>query len=377
MEQYAINPRFDSKLVSTVVELERLRDNPGSGDTPLWLFRDLRDTLSLLESLASTRIEGNHTTLIEAVNSATGVDLSPDEGEQEILNVQDALTYINASFSVGDNITLGFIRELQSRAVRRLRRDGSRTPGKFRTGDVKIANSQCVVTPPALIESDMLELTDYINAPHEPQENIIRIACAHHRMTAIHPFDNGNGRTARLLTYTMLIKYGYLTDEQTILNPSAIFCMDRQKYYDMLAAADTGTPRGVEIWCEYVASGILGEMQKMRRLLSRDFAVDKLIKPAIRRAYQAGELSDLETQILTLAADRDTIQAGNVGYLFGTSSSERVRLSRYLKHMVEKGLLAHPGGAPKKYVMRFYNRVLLKYVLDEMKSTGLVLVDDE
>ena len=93
MEKYDIRPDFNSELTSTLFQMESLRNKFISGDTPLWLFYDLKDTLHLLESLNSARIEGNHTTLIEAINEATKTDAKNKPGEElaELTNIQDAI----------------------------------------------------------------------------------------------------------------------------------------------------------------------------------------------------------------------------------------------------------------------------------------------
>lgn len=374
MEKYDIKPDFNSELTSTLFQMESLRNKFISGDIPLWLFYDLKETLHLLESLNSARIEGNHTTLIEAINEATRTDTKNKPGEElaELINIRNAINYIEENLQEDDKITLTFIRELHSITVKGLTRDGSHKPGAFRTGDVAIANSSCVVSTPQAINGDMTELVDYINADHEKKEDVIRIACAHHRFVQIHPFDNGNGRTARLLTYAMLIKYGFLKRKKTLLNPSSIFCMDRQKYYDMLAKADTGSRDGIEKWCEYVANGILGEINKMFRLLDRDFAVKNLIIPAIKESRKDEHLSEKEYQILIIATEKDVIQASDVASIFGTTRSDKVRCSRFLASMVEKELLLRPPKAPKKYVARFFNKSLLPYVMAVMSENGLI-----
>ena len=374
MEKYDIKPDFNSELTSTLFKMESLRNRFISGDTPLWLFYNLKDTLHLLESLNSARIEGNHTTLVEAINEATRTDnkAKPNEDLAELVNIQNAINYIEENLQEGDKITPVFIRDLHAITVRNLKRDGSQKPGAFRINNVAIANSSCVVSSPQAIPGDIAELVDYINAEHEKKEDIIRIACAHHRFVQIHPFDNGNGRTARLLTYAMLIKYGFLKKKKTILNPSSIFCMDRQKYYDMLSKADTGTKKGIEEWCEYVAIGILEEINKMFRLLDRDFAVKNLIVPAIKSSRKDEHLAEKEYQILMIAMEKNIIQASDVSSIFGATPSDRVKCSRYLSSMIEKNLLYHPPDTPKKYVARFFNKSLLPYVMAAMSENGLI-----
>ena len=55
----------------------------------------------------------------------------------------------------------------------------------------------------------MQELVAFINENHPPKYDLIKVALAHHRFGWIHPFGNGNGRVVRLLTYALLIKYGF------------------------------------------------------------------------------------------------------------------------------------------------------------------------
>lgn len=374
MDRYNIQPDFSSSLTSTLFEMEPMRNKFISGDTPPWLFYDLKETLHLLESLNSARIEGNHTTLVEVINEATKAEQEEEPREEiaEIVNIRKAIDYIEESMEEGDSITLKFIREIHAITVNNLKRDGSTAPGAFRQGDVKIAKSACVVSSPQSIAGDMDELVRYINAEHERKEDIIRIACAHHRFVQIHPFDNGNGRTARLLTYAMLIKYGFLKRKKTLLNPSSIFCMNRQKYYDMLAKADSGEKEGIEEWCDYVANGILEELGRMFKLLNKDFAVKHIIIPAIKASYSDEHLSEKEYRILMIAAEKDIIQASNVVYLFGASQSDRVKCSRFLSQMVDRGLLFKPRKTPKKYVARFFNKSLLPYVMEAMNENGLI-----
>lgn len=378
MENYNIKPDFDSALTSTLFKMESVRNKFISGDTPLWLFYDLKETLHLLESLNSARIEGNHTTLIEAINEVTKTDdrKKPSEEAAEIINIRNTITYIEEHLEEGDKITSNLIREIHALTVKGLKRDGSATPGAFRQGGVRIANSTCVVSLPQSIPGDVDELVDYINGEHERKEDVIRIACAHHRFVQIHPFDNGNGRTARLLTYAMLIKYGFLKRKKTLLNPSSIFCMDRQRYYDMLGKADAGSKHGIEEWCNYVASGILEELDRMFKLLNRDFAIENIIVPAIKASYKDEHLSEKEYQILMIATEKDIIQASDVSSLFGTSSSDKVKCSRFLAKMVERGLLLRPPKAPKKYVARFFNKSLLPYVMEAMDKNGLIDTDN-
>ena len=260
-----VNPAYDSKLTSVLFELERLRYQDLEMTTAPWLFFDLKEIMHLLESIASARIEGNRTTLVSAANDVIENQKSTkNEAIKEIRNIREGIRFIEDTITPDTTITLGHIRELHKIAVKGLKDDGSKTPGRFREEEVKIQNSNH--TPP--IHNDvprlMQELADYINEKSEAKFDILKTAVAHHRFTAIHPFDNGNGRTARLLTYAMLAKQKFVDDYgMRILNPSSIFCIDRQEYYNKLAKADGGSKSGIESWCLYVAQGIQDEVNSI------------------------------------------------------------------------------------------------------------------
>jgi Fic family protein len=376
-----INPSFDSPLVSEIFALEKMRYTRLGGTTPPWLFFDLKEIMHILESVASARIEGNRTTVVgAAIDSLASDEPAENEDFQELRNIRKAIDFIEDVLG-GESpqpINPSLIREIQKIIVDGLTRDGSKTPGPWRTGSVAISNSPH--RPPEHIEIPALiqELCEYIEKGNEGKLDIIKIATVHHRFAAVHPFDNGNGRTARLLTYAMLVKSKFIDKtKRTVLNPSAIFCIDRQLYYDMLSTADAGTEAGLEKWCLYVAQGITAEMDRVNRLLDRDYAVEHIVDPALRNALDSKFLSPDEYEILKIAMQKDIIQAQDVKHLFGKTASAAVQTSRVLANMKDKKLLMVHPNYQKKYVLRFANNYLLHDVLKAMDKNGLLVVENE
>ena len=376
-----INPSFNSPLVSEIFALEKLRYTRLGGTTPPWLFFDLKEIMHILESVASARIEGNRTTVVgAALDSLESDKPARNEEFQELRNIREAIDFVENTIGAEDpqSITPGFIREVQRIITQDLTMDGSKTPGAWRTEPVKILKS--THTPPEHVEIPALiqELCEYISDGNEGKLDIIKIATVHHRFAAIHPFDNGNGRTARLLTYAMLVQTKFIDKtKRTVLNPSAIFCIDRQKYYDMLAEADTGTEKGLEKWCLYVAKGIAAEMDRANRLLDRDYATEHIIEPALKNALDSKFISPDEHEILKIAMRDNIIQAQDVKHLFGSTPSASVQTSRVLANMREKNLIMVHPDYQKKYVMRFANNYLLHDVLKAMDKNGLLVVENE
>jgi Fic family protein len=377
-----INPAFDSELVTQLFALEKLRYSRLGGSTPPWLFYDLKEIMHILESVASARIEGNHTTVVGAAIDALDADKATDnEDYQELRNIRNAINYIEETMGQEEGIqpiTPALIRDIQKIIVKGLKRDGSKTPGKWRTGPVSIIKSKHI--PPEHIEVPALmqELCDYIEADNDGKHDIIKIALAHHRFAAIHPFDNGNGRTARMLTYAMLVKSKLINKtKRVVLNPSAIFCIDRERYYEMLSVADKGTPAALEKWCLYVAKGIAAEMDRVNRLLDKDYAIPNIIEPALRNALNSNYLSQDEYEIMKIATSKNIIQAADVKHLFGPTPSAAVQTSRVLASMREKKLIDTHPRFQKKYIMRFANNYLLQDVLIAMDKNGLLVVTNE
>src|SRR5690606_37483009 len=183
----------------------------------------------------------------------------------------------------GDAITGGFIRELHELTVAELVREGDRTPGAYRSGQVMIAQSAHLPPEPSAVPAYMEELVRFINRSDPQKYDLMKVAIAHHRFGWIHPFSNGNGRVVRLLTYALLLKYGFnVGAANRLLNPTAVFCTDREKYYEMLGLADTGTPAALEKWCVYVLSGVLTEMKKVDQLLDYKYLREKfLVRPSL------------------------------------------------------------------------------------------------
>lgn len=71
-----------------------------------------------------------------------------------------------------------------------------------------------------------------------------------------------------------------------ILNPIAVFCNDRDVYYEKLAQADTGTDEGILSWCEYVILNLLEEIRKIDRLLDYDNLIPIILIPALNYAFE-------------------------------------------------------------------------------------------
>ena len=132
---------------------------------------------------------------------------------------------------------------------------GDTRAGRIRTYGVKIAGARYV--PPAWPE--VTEAFDAMLASYRELRDtahpVSLAADLHHAIARIHPFGEGNGRTARLVANAHLVQFGYAP---VIVDPT-----ERLAYYEVLALADDGD---ADAFRNFVA-------ERERRALERYLAV--------------------------------------------------------------------------------------------------------
>jgi len=96
-----LNPSFDAGLVDVLSELEHLRRLQLGGDTPPAVFLQLKELFHTLESLGSARIEGNHTTLADYIESKVEGTAQATDQLREIANIERAMEYIESIMESG------------------------------------------------------------------------------------------------------------------------------------------------------------------------------------------------------------------------------------------------------------------------------------
>lgn len=221
----------------------------------------------------------------------------------------------------------------------------------------------------------MAELVGFINRADEPKYDLMKVALAHHRFAWIHPFTNGNGRVVRLLTYAMLLKYGFqvsMADGQAgrLLNPAAVFCADRQRYYNMLGEADHGSDEGLEGWCTYVLSGVRDEMQKVQQLTSHEYLQKAILLPAISNARERELVTGLEADMLTATVKAQIIKAAGLAKFMpnATANQRTYQISK----LVSAGMLVPIAANARQYTIGFLRNKLLRGVVQALTDEGFV-----
>jgi Fic family protein len=378
-----LEPAFKDPLTDLILELDHQRAYVLGGTTPPALFYQLKLVFHILETLGSARIEGNRTTIAELVDRKLESQ-TEDEKLHEIGNIDTALLFVEEAWSRDPEafrIDHGLVRELHrlTTAGLSLSGEGDPYPGTYRSGPVRIARSAHLPPDAADVFPCMDELLTYLNNPDPPKYDLLKIALAHHRFAWIHPFSNGNGRTVRLFTYALLLKTGFRVGgprpATRLLNPTAVFCSDRDKYYEMLSLADTGTDEGLLSWCSYVLSGLKGELDKVGKLLDYDWLKKNILSPAISELHQKNGISNHERTILLLTLDKVVIR--NQDIRPSLNSMSMVQTSRILSELRKRQLLVPAAGAERSYEIGIAQSPLLRTVLRQLDRQGFLPLKGE
>lgn len=367
-----VNPPFDSELTKNILDFNHMKRRQVSGSTYPVTFFQIKRIFHTLESLASARIEGNYTTISDLLESRlTGND--SEERFREIENMEESLVFIDENIGSA-NINRIFLSELHKKIVKGLsvEKEGCKNPGEYRKTEVHIAKSSHLPPEPALVSSQMVALFDFINQDDPEQYDLIKLALAHHRFAWVHPFENGNGRTVRALTYAMLVKQGFNVNQHRILNPTAVFCNDRGRYYSELANADKGTDDALVQWCAYVTSGLVKEIGKIDKLLDYDYLKDKILIPSVIQTRDVSKISLLDFNILMIVVKRQGVKPKDILHLFkGKTASAR---SQYLKRMIDRQLLVKADSG--HYILNLSSKSpFLSGVIKNLTEKGFVSED--
>lgn len=178
---------------------------------------------------SSNAIEGNTLTRLETalvLEKGLTVGGKPMKDHLEALNHRDALNAMK-SMVTNQEISLSDILYLHGLILKGI---DDTNAGCIRRVPVRISGST-VVLPNPLKVPDLLE--EFYQWMKTSQDHPVCVAAlAHYKLVTIHPFVDGNGRTARLLMNLILMRNGY--------PPAIILPKDRLKYIQSLEKAQLG-----------------------------------------------------------------------------------------------------------------------------------------
>lgn len=215
-----------------------------------------------------------------------------------------------------------------------------------------------------------------INKQVLPQFDLLQTAASHHRFVWFHPFGNGNGRSVRVLTYAMMIRQGFNIENGRLINPTAIFCRNRNKYYDFLGKADTGTEEGLLLWCEYVLQGLKEEIIKVERLADYSYLQKHILLPTILFAFKRDAITLKEKKTLEAALEKGVFQASDFAKAF-PKNTVHTEISRTIKNLIRKEYIKPIAPKARKYTLNINSGMMLLGVMKAFDKEGFLPLENE
>jgi len=324
---------FTPEIVRALQSIERARAEVQLTVLPPAVAEGLRLRARVRSTHFSTRIEGNRLTLAEAEEAVTKGRNFPGR-ERDTLEVQhyfQALAQIEKWVDEGKPVTEERICQLHALIF-----TGKRAkPTPYRDGQnvIRDGSGAIVYLPPEAgdVPALMREMVDWIHKSENEQPIPVVAGVAHYQFVTIHPFYDGNGRTARALATWLLYRGGY--DLGKFYALEEFYFQDLDGYYNALVThpnhnyyfgrnlADM-TP-----WLVYFVKGMAVVFETVARevrekAIQRDDASEALLRKLDRRARM----------VLGLFAHQEAITANDVANVLGLSPRQaRDLLTEWIK----------------------------------------------
>ena len=305
----------------------------------------LINTIGIQEARSSTEIENIFTTqdeLFKAISDSRREEQA-DRATREVLRYREALwagykaildkgslnieTVMNIAGKIKD-LDLG-IRPPHARVV--IRRGDS----EFRPGEV-------VYTPPrgeGVIETFMNNLFDYLNNNIGTETDpLIKMCIAHYQFEAIHPFQDGNGRSGRIINLLYLVHAGLLT--HPILYLSRYIIENKDSYYHYLSGVTQR--KSWKQWILFMLDAV--EVTSTNTCNKINDIADQMEDTYVYATSRIGWYNRALNEALYT---QPYIKARTVGVVLDRTS--RTTITKYMGELVAAGILS-----PKKEGLEVY-----------------------
>jgi len=333
---------YTPKIVNELAAIERLYGQLLGEKLIPSLALKLSEENQILATHHSTSIEGNPLAPADVTNIVLGDQIPVTKSEKEVKNYFTVLNRIAVLAKKHEPITTDLTQKLHHDLMLGLDKE---VLGKFRDGPVFVGHKtkiELVVkhNPPfhsvKAIEKALINVYGWL-IRKDDLHPLIKAGIFHHEFAYIHPFFDGNGRLARILTTYYLLLNNYEVSKFFILDD--FYDIDRQLYSDTLHTADKGDNAA---WLEYFLEGIAvslqGALARINDLKQKSLEEVKGEKRAI--------VTSREEEVLQIVLDKKAVKTSDIQ---DALSVTRQQAHALLHSLVKKGLLEKFGKTKNSY----------------------------
>lgn len=249
------SPRMDPRLARRIIEKRAALD--ARRPLPPAVLRVLHEDLQVRLTFHSNAIEGNTLSLRETqLVIEQGITIGGHSLKEHLEATNHATAYaaMTALADVATPLSITAILDLHRLVTDHILDE----PGQFRRGAVSIRGAQLTPPPAREVPALMETWLAWLDGEGRQYEPVTRATIAHHGFLAVHPFLDGNGRTARLLLNLMLLRAGYppalLLQEWRLGYLEALAQADRGRYNPLLNLLGRAVESGLDLYLDACAA---------------------------------------------------------------------------------------------------------------------------
>ena len=270
-------PKYNitNKLLKNIKQIYGLVGELNQKRFPRVVLVEMQKSAEAVSAHASTSIEGNPLPLTDVKVLLKTKPKNLRDSEQEVINYNKVLQEINSKLRKGKiQINLPLILDIQKKISDKLLPEFQ--SGKLRNQPVFVNDPRVHKTiywPPDVQDVSLLmqDQVEFVQKNRQVIDPLILAGILHKQIVIIHPFMDGNGRAARLLTKILLAEMGLNTfnlfsfENYYNNNVTRYFGMVgvRGNYYDVVGDID------FTLWLEYFTDGIIDELLRVSKFLPR------------------------------------------------------------------------------------------------------------
>ncbi len=265
----------------------------------------------------SASIEGNSLTLEETrlvLEEGITIKGKPLREHFDVINQKEAMDRLEEWVKGKKDIREDDILELHSITMKGI---SNHWAGRYKTFQNRVLGSSVRRTPPYLVKEEMENFVIFINRNPGNLHPIELAAVAHQMLAKIHPFLDGNGRTARLLSNLILMRHGY--------PPNIILNKERKKYFETIEKAHLGNR---EPFVNFFARSLERMLDLYLSALVPTTKGNELVPLSI-----LAKQTPYSQEYLSLLARKGRLSAVKIG---GAWNSSRERIREYLESVGKK-----------------------------------------
>lgn len=333
-----------NEILTSISEIEAAREIIKNAPlVPAW-ERRFRQEANLRTVHFSTKIEGNKLDLKETEDIMKGKDIGTFRRRDitEIINYRQTIDFIDSlDRKIDKDLLLKIHKKVMSKIL------PLEELGHLRTSEEAIVDSatyKVIFEPiePDFIEGEVDSLFEWLDKEGKNVHPVIKAGIFAYELVRIHPFTDGNGRTARLLATYSLYFDGY--DIKRFFSLEEYYDQNLEEYYKALESVEDNDDDLTE-WLAFFCKGLAVELSRVKAKvlgLSRD----------VRLKDRVGQIAvnDRQIKIVRFIQKHSGIQNKDWQDLFRDVSDDTIL--RDIRDLMEKDIIKKVGRTKAaKYIM--------------------------